>query len=151
MATHRTSSVPLFKRQICRRCQIDTVRAGACVGIRTRSYLRRARMTTPSNFGGGTVSACLAVYDVEGSCVVSGDDWSCLNTLKGHAGTVWQCSFNTAGNGIASCSDDFSVRIWMRAQGAAKHNYIPSHTISGIASQSLYRFAHAIMRSVLPT
>ena len=68
-----------------------------------------------------------------------GDDWSCLNTLKGHTGTVWQCSFDTAGNALASCSDDFSVRIWTRARGAAKHNYVPSHCISAIANQPLYR------------
>jgi WD40 repeat protein len=70
-----------------------------------------------------------------------GDDWSCLNTLKGHTGTVWQCSFDPTGCALASCSDDFSVRIWTRAKGAAKHNYIPSHCISGIASQPLYRCA----------
>lgn len=67
-----------------------------------------------------------------------GDDWSCLNTLKGHTGTVWQCSFDPTGCALASCCDDFSVRIWTRAKGAAKHNYIPSHCISGIASQPLY-------------
>jgi WD40 repeat protein len=68
-----------------------------------------------------------------------GDDWSCLNTLKAHTGTVWQCSFDPTGSALASCSDDFSVRIWTRARGAAKHNYVPSHCISGIASQPLYR------------
>jgi WD40 repeat protein len=54
-----------------------------------------------------------------------GDDWSCLNTLKAHSGTVWQCSFDPTGSALASCSDDFSVRIWTRARGAAKHNYVP--------------------------
>ena len=68
-----------------------------------------------------------------------GDDWSCLNTLKGHTGTVWQCSFDPTGHSLASCSDDFSVRIWTRAKGAVKHNFAPSHCISGVANQPLYR------------
>lgn len=40
------------------------------------------------------------------------DDWECCATLKGHTSTVWSLSFDAAGQRLASCSDDCTVKIW---------------------------------------
>jgi WD40 repeat protein len=39
------------------------------------------------------------------------DDWSCVNTLSKHSGTVWCVDFNAQGNKFVSCSDDLSVGV----------------------------------------
>lgn len=40
------------------------------------------------------------------------DDWECRDTLKGHTSTVWSLAFDAAGQRLASCSDDRTVKIW---------------------------------------
>lgn len=40
------------------------------------------------------------------------DDWECQATLKGHTSTVWSLSFDAAGQRLASCGDDRTVKIW---------------------------------------
>lgn len=40
------------------------------------------------------------------------DDWECRATLTGHTSTVWSLSFDAAGERLASCSDDRTVKIW---------------------------------------
>lgn len=40
------------------------------------------------------------------------DDWECCATLKGHTSTVWSLCFDAAGQRLASCSDDCTVKIW---------------------------------------
>lgn len=40
------------------------------------------------------------------------DDWECRATLQGHTSTVWGLSFDAAGQRLASCSDDRTVKIW---------------------------------------
>lgn len=45
------------------------------------------------------------------------DDWECCATLKGHASTVWSLCFDAAGERLASCSDDGTVRIWKEYPG----------------------------------
>lgn len=40
------------------------------------------------------------------------DDWECKATLKGHTSTVWSLAFDAAGERMASCSDDRTVKIW---------------------------------------
>lgn len=40
------------------------------------------------------------------------DDWECRATLQGHTSTVWALSFDAAGQRLASCSDDRTVKIW---------------------------------------
>ena len=41
-----------------------------------------------------------------------GDDWACTDTLAGHTSTVWEARFDPAGQQLASCSDDLSLRVW---------------------------------------
>lgn len=45
------------------------------------------------------------------------DDWECRATLKGHTSTVWSLCFDAAGQRIASCSDDRTVKIWKEYPG----------------------------------
>lgn len=40
------------------------------------------------------------------------DDWECQATLQGHTSTVWSLCFDAAGERMASCSDDRTVKIW---------------------------------------
>lgn len=39
----------------------------------------------------------------------SQDDWTTINTLSNHSGTVWCIDFNKKGDQLVSCSDDMSV------------------------------------------
>ena len=42
------------------------------------------------------------------------DDWVTVATLSSHSNTVWDLAWDPAGNRLASCSEDASVRIWRR-------------------------------------
>lgn len=44
------------------------------------------------------------------------DDWECCAVLEGHEGTVWCVQFEPKEDSkrLVSCSDDLSVRIWVR-------------------------------------
>ena len=44
----------------------------------------------------------------------SGD---CVNTLKGHSGSVWSVAFSHNGTQVASGSDDETVKIWNTSSG----------------------------------
>ncbi|EGG24481.1 WD40 repeat-containing protein [Cavenderia fasciculata] len=44
-------------------------------------------------------------------------DWESINTLVGHESTVWDISFNRAGDRLVSCSDDKSVILWALVKG----------------------------------
>jgi WD40 repeat protein len=46
------------------------------------------------------------------------DDWSsCLQTLQGHASSVWSVAFSHNDKRVASASDDTTVKIWDAASG----------------------------------
>lgn len=49
------------------------------------------------------------------------DDWECKATLKGHTSTVWSLSFDAAGERMASCSDDRTVKIWKECTSDSAH------------------------------
>ncbi|SBT78674.1 cytosolic iron-sulfur protein assembly protein 1, putative [Plasmodium ovale] len=48
------------------------------------------------------------------------DEWSCIQTMKGHTSVVWCVSFNFDGSEFATCSDDKTIIIWTSEK---KHLY----------------------------
>ncbi|TGZ84693.1 WD40 repeat-like protein [Ascodesmis nigricans] len=46
------------------------------------------------------------------------DDWECCAVLEGHEGTVWYVQFEPREDAkrLVSCSDDLSVRVWVRVE-----------------------------------
>ena len=48
------------------------------------------------------------------------DDWYCVQTLTGHQSTVWSLTFSPDGTRMASASDDKSIFLWKKAEGASQ-------------------------------
>lgn len=40
------------------------------------------------------------------------DDWALAVTLNGHSSTVWKVEFSPCGKILASCSADFTIKLW---------------------------------------
>lgn len=74
--------------------------------------------------------------------VESDDEWVCGQTLAGpgvgHESTVWDVAFDTAGERMASVSDDRTLRVWECRQERGEPRWRLLQTLSGYHSRTIF-------------
>mmetsp|Transcript_19826 Transcript_19826/g.44949 ORF Transcript_19826/g.44949 Transcript_19826/m.44949 type:complete len:438 (+) Transcript_19826:72-1385(+) len=91
---------------------------------------------------GASGEGCLVSSSYDDSLKVfgeDGDEWYCVQTLVGHASTVWGFAFAPAGHAdeIASVSDDASIILW-RKSGSGVGGWSPVQRISQAHNGSIF-------------
>jgi WD40 repeat protein len=67
------------------------------------------------------------------------DDWTCIDTIKGHESTVWDIAFSRDGAFMASCSDDLLVKVWAKNEEfEEKDYYCHISTLEGYHDRPIY-------------
>jgi WD40 repeat protein len=67
------------------------------------------------------------------------DEWACIDTLTGHTSTVWDIRFTNDGRFLASCSDDQTIKIWVRNdEFEGKDFYLNICTLEGHHDRPIY-------------
>jgi cytosolic iron-sulfur protein assembly protein CIAO1 len=69
-----------------------------------------------------------------------GDDWYCLETLKGHQSTVWSLCLNSSGNLLISCSADLSLICWQSVGESSAPGWMKSSTLPNAHKYPIYRY-----------
>lgn len=63
---------------------------------------------------------------------------SCAGPGVGHTSTVWDLSFNPAGDQLASCSDDCTLRIWECTHSHGEMRCVLGATCSGYHTRTIF-------------
>ena len=68
-----------------------------------------------------------------------GDEWECMQTLRGHTGTVWAASFDKKGERLVTCSGDGSLRLWLTASKSVPKWLLVSAVVRGAYASEGWR------------
>jgi WD40 repeat protein len=78
------------------------------------------------------------------------DDWVAFTSLDSHESTVWSIAFNNAGNRLASCSDDKTIKIW-QSRDEERKEWSCVSTLSGYHERPIYHVSWSPKNDLLAT